>query len=97
MSRIRELVSRQGADSALEGVGANMWHAEIAAPAPADVNDPLYVNIPDISYQGEVKFGPCLWNSQLYGLTGMTLPQEGDAVLVAFDNRQQPWVVAIWQ
>jgi hypothetical protein len=97
MARLDDLITRDGLDNELTGVGGAMWHGTVAHPAPTSVSDPLFVDIPDISILGEVKFGPCKWNNRLYGLTGMALPITGDEVLVVFDNRQQAWVVAIWQ
>jgi hypothetical protein len=97
MARLSDLLTRAGMDSETAGVGAAIWHGRVADPEPASVSDSLFVDIPDISIHGKVKFGPCRWNNRLYGLTGMSLPATGDEVLVIFDNRQQPWVVAIWQ
>jgi hypothetical protein len=53
------------------------------------------VDIPDISYMGQLKWGPCFWGKTLLP-TGV-MPALGSPVLVIFDNRQQPWVVSIWQ
>lgn len=97
MSRLEDLITSDRLDFEKSGIGANMWFGTVASPAPVAVTSPLYVDITDISIYGQVKWGPCRWNSKLYGLTGMTLPILGDEVLIAFDNRQQPWVVAIWQ
>jgi hypothetical protein len=97
MSRLDDLLTREGMDNETAGIGAGMWFATVTKPALLAVTDPLYVDIPEMSILGQVKWGPCRWNSKLYGLTGMTLPVVGTEVLVAFDNRQQPWVVAIWQ
>ena len=97
VARISDLITRGALESETAGMGANMWFGTVAAPVPATMNDPLYVDIPDVSFTGQVRWGPCRWDSKIYALTGMTLPILGDEVLIAFDNRQQPWVVAIWQ
>ncbi len=95
MAKLSDLISRTGADEAFSGMGSAIWYATVIAPAPANVNSPLYVDIPDISFFGETKWGPCRWNKNMLPASG--LPQIGDEVLVIFDNRQHPWVVAIWQ
>lgn len=94
MATLSDLSSKQGHEQALAGVGANAWFARVVEPAPASANDDLFVDIPEISILGKVKWS-CRWNASL--LIPPSLPQAGDEVLVIFDNRQQPWVVALWQ
>jgi hypothetical protein len=65
-----------------------IWAAEIAAN-PASFEDPLKVIIPDL--HPELVFEGVRWDS-----TSIVLPEEGDTVLVIFDNNREPWVVAYW-
>lgn len=95
MSHIRDLISRNGVNNETDGLGGNVWYGTVIAPAPATTNDFIFVDIPEFSFLGEVKIGPCRWNTGM--LKTDALPQLNDEVIVIFDNRQQPWVVGIWQ
>jgi microcystin-dependent protein len=87
MARISDLVSKDGASDGAAGIGANLWYAEVAEPAPSSPGDDLYVTIPDLNFfGGSTKFGPVNWS-------GGFVPNLGDPLLVAFDNRQQMWAV----
>ena len=87
MARVADLVSKDGASDGMSGVGANLWYAEVAQPAPTSVSDDLYVIIPDLHFfGGDHKFGPINWG-------GRMVPNLGDPLLVAFDNRQQMWAL----
>jgi hypothetical protein len=99
LAKINDLISRAGADNGQAGVGANIWFGTVMPPAPATLGDNLYVDIPDISFISQVKFGPCRWDKHMLPVVAgvQALPQVDDEVLVIFDNRQQPWVVGIWQ
>src|SRR5215831_2940818 len=97
MATINDLVTRKGVEEQVQGVGAVAWYGTVVAPAPTAYNAPLWVDIPDMSWLGQVKWGPCFWSSGLIAQPPVQYPHVGSPVLVIFDNRNQPWVVAIWQ
>jgi len=94
MPTIKDLISRPGVGDEVGGVISGPWYGVVIAPAPTAVLGKLWVDIPDISYLGQVKW-QCYWSRNL--LPSGTMPVVGSPVLVIFDNRQQPWVVGIWQ
>jgi hypothetical protein len=55
---------------------------------PASAGSPLFVTAPSIGV-GQL-IGPCEWNGQ-----GEALPSPGQECLLAFDERGNPWVVAV--
>jgi hypothetical protein len=83
---LSDLISSAGVDHATEGVGANSWYAEVVAPVPVSISDPLYVTIPELNIMSETKWGPCKW-------IGTKPPALGEECLVTFDNRQQLWAI----
>lgn len=60
------------------------------AKAAADITDLVPVILPD--YDEHLQWGPCRWQSR----DAVSLPAKGNACLVAFDNRREPWIVAWW-
>jgi len=84
MSTLKDLISRNGSEQGLDGIGANSWFGTVAAPVPVTINDELWVIIPDLNMGTEFKWGPCHWSSNV-------IPSLGDPVLVIFDNRNQLW------
>jgi hypothetical protein len=95
VSTLKDLISRQGVSDETAGIGTGPWFGTVIGPVPTALQGNLWVDIPDISYMGQLKFGPCFWSKTLLP-TGV-MPALGSPVLVIFDNRQQPWVVSIWQ
>lgn len=91
MAQLRDLISRDGVDEATDGIGASSWYATVLSPLPANLTDDLYVRIPDVSFVNDVKWGPI--PSARWKRLG-TVPTLNQEVLVVFDNRQQPWVIA---
>lgn len=65
----------------------------VAAPAPADANDELFVTI-DAFDGGVSKWGPCPFMPRAT-TADPDLPAVGDDCLVAFDDTGSPWVV-VW-
>lgn len=50
----------------------------------------MYVTLE--AHDETTEFGPCRWQSR----DDTSLPTKGDEVLVMFDDKRQPWVVAWW-
>lgn len=59
-------------------------------PAPATFTAPLYVVVPE--HSTTVPLGPCDWGA----IHGTTLPAQGAACVVVFDEREVP-VVVWWE
>lgn len=57
----------------------------VISQAPATLNDPMYVLIPEEST--DYNYGPCEWVPK-----GTTIPQAGAACLVVFDEEGTPYV-----
>lgn len=65
------------------------WFGYVARNVPS-LTSLMYVILP--SFDDSQEFGPCRWQSR----DSSSLPTKGDEVLVLFDDRRQPWVVAWW-
>lgn len=86
MANIRELIPL--AERNAPPLSGNVY-GYLVAPIPEDATQMCYVVMPDIS--NEIRWGPMRWPKQAISL--MILNAQ---VLVTFDNRQTPWVVAVW-
>lgn len=62
----------------------------LIAKTAADLTTLVPVIIPE--FDAHLQWGPCRWQSR----DSVSLPQKGDACLVVFDNRREPWIVAWW-
>ena len=58
--------------------------------APVGFDEPVYVIVPEHSTQ--VPLGPCHWGA----IHGATLPKQGAACVVVFDEREVP-VIVWWE
>lgn len=87
MALLSDLIDRRTKEHLV--LSSGQWYAKVTIPIPIEISDNLFVIIPEISL--DIKWGPCRWNPRV-----LTLPVEGSEALVIFDNRQQPWVVAVW-
>ena len=65
------------------------WFGYVAKNVPS-LTTAMYVILP--SFDDTAQVGPCRWQSR----DDVSLPTKGDEVLVVFDERRQPWVVAWW-
>ena len=69
--------------------GEGPWHATVATE-PADLDEMIYVVIPEFSPQ--LRWGPCRWQAR----SDTALPSRGDDALVIRSNRGEWWVVSWW-
>ena len=64
-------------------------YVSVEQPAPAGFNDPVYVVIPSHNPEGSTQIAAGNWGA----LQGATLPQAGNACLVAYDENSTPYLV----
>jgi hypothetical protein len=81
--KIRDLAPPAALES---GIG----HYGTIAKGATDFTDLLPVILPEFDPHQE--WGPCRWQSR----DATSLPAKGDACLVIFDNRREPWIAAWW-
>ena len=65
------------------------WSGRVARNVTA-LTEPMYVILP--SFDEVHEFGPCRWQSR----DDVSLPTQGDEVLVLFDEGRQPWIISWW-
>jgi hypothetical protein len=68
---------------------SRLWYGTVAETVTA-LDDDLLVILPD--FDPRHLWGPCKWQSR----DAVSLPSKGDECVVAFDNRNNPWVLAWW-
>jgi hypothetical protein len=84
MTTIKELLRRQQPNSDIVH-----WFGTVHS-APADLSDRMSVVVPD--FDPGFVWTECRWMPR----DAVSLPAKGDACVVVFDNRIQPWVLAWW-
>lgn len=85
MASLKDWISETNNDSELAPIGG-MWYGRIVNPLPTDLSELLYVMIPEIN---PITKWACRWPVA-------DIPILDAEVLVAFDNRENPWVLSIW-
>lgn len=84
MPRIDQLMHQQAAQAAGK---ATAYYGTITEDIPNEGSD-VFVDIPSLG----VTEGPCRWTPRATG-GGIILPQAGNEALVAFDDRNIPWIL----
>jgi hypothetical protein len=89
MAQIKDLLTIGGNTKQGDTMPTNhvLWYGTVVGPLPPDLATKIWIIIPDID--SHYKWGPCRW-------LNLEVPHIGDEVLVVFDNRQNPWVIAVW-